>query len=121
VEPVVQTIETARRASETGLPARGDDLPGTRPRPIVVRVLGEGQLEVPAEEAEPLRHLDELLEHDLVTGDARAFARHLDAVMALVHVAGRPYDPEIPRPSDLILPPPDATLDEVRALLEAAP
>lgn len=84
---------------------------------MIVRVLGEGQYRVPDS------HLDSLNVHDghltaaLDAGDEEAFRSALSAILTEVKEAGEPLPDEELVESDVILPGPLATLDEVRELL----
>ena len=57
------------------------------------------------------------MEAAVEAGDEAAFSTALAALLAGVRTAGVPHDAESLDESDLILPPADATLDEVRDLL----
>jgi hypothetical protein len=50
-------------------------------------------------------------------GDRETFSQSLDALLNAVRTAGTPLPDESLEDSDLILPPADATLEEVRELL----
>jgi Cu+-exporting ATPase len=50
-------------------------------------------------------------------GDEAAFDRSLEALLAGVRETGRPVPDDYLGPSDLVLPGPDATIEDVRALL----
>jgi hypothetical protein len=51
------------------------------------------------------------------SGDESGFRRTLTTLLDSVRRLGAPLPDEALEPSDLILPAPDATLDEVRAML----
>jgi hypothetical protein len=51
------------------------------------------------------------------SGDDAAFRRTLQALLDKVRDLGTPVPDDSLAPSDLILPSPDATLDEVRGML----
>ena len=51
------------------------------------------------------------------TGDTAIFSSRLDALLTAVRAAGSPLPDESLADSDLILPPSDATIEEVRELL----
>jgi hypothetical protein len=84
---------------------------------MIVRILGEGQLEVPAAAVEELNRLDEALESAVERGDEAAFGPALEALLSRVRQIGVTTAPDDLRPSELILPGPDATMDDVRKLL----
>jgi hypothetical protein len=84
---------------------------------MIVRILGEGQLVVPDSAAEELNHLDVALEQAVDRADEAGFRSALQALLAQVRQVGSPADPDELKPSELIIPQADATMDEVRKLL----
>jgi hypothetical protein len=85
---------------------------------VIVRILGEGQLDVPDSELDRLNELDGQVEAAVERGDRDAFTAALAQLLAGVRAAGQPLPDDALEDSDLILPPADATIDEVRDLLE---
>ena len=85
---------------------------------MIVRVLGEGQFAVPDDSLDELNELDEEILHAVESRDQEAFARGLVALVAEIREVGTMVANDHLGPSDLVLPSPDATLDEVRALLD---
>lgn len=84
---------------------------------MIVRIMGEGQLEVSEEHVEQLNELDAAVEKAVDTGDQAHFDDALAALLDGVRRVGTPVDEDFLHDSDLILPPGDATLEDVRALL----
>ena len=84
---------------------------------MIVRILGEGQLDVPDGELDGLNTLDDALQAAVDGGDEARFAESLTALLTRVREVGKPVPDEDIVPSDLVLPTADATLTEVRALL----
>jgi hypothetical protein len=84
---------------------------------MIVRVLGEGQYDVSDEALDRLNELDAAVETAVEAGDEAAFETALTALLEGVRTVGVPHDVESLDESDLILPPADATIDEVKALL----
>jgi hypothetical protein len=84
---------------------------------VIVRILGEGQLEVPEAAVEELNELDARLEAAVEQDDEAAFGSALDALLARIREVGSPADPDTLEPSGLIVPPADATMAEVRRLV----
>jgi len=84
---------------------------------MIVRILGEGQLEVPESAADELNQLDAALESAVESSDEAAFRPALQALLARVREVGTPAKPDELKPSELIVPQADATMDEVRKLL----
>jgi hypothetical protein len=84
---------------------------------MIVRILGEGQLELPESASEELNQLDAALESAVERNDEAAFRPALAALLARVRQAGSPTSADDLRPSELIIPRQDASMDEVRKLL----
>jgi hypothetical protein len=84
---------------------------------MIVRILGEGQLQVEDSAAGELNALDAALEKAMNEGDEGAFHPALNALLDRVRALGTPLAAEVLEPSDLILPPADADLAEVRTML----
>lgn len=84
---------------------------------MIVRILGEGQLEVPESEVAGLNQLDTALESAVEAGDEAGFRSALTALLARVREVGSPAEAADLRPSELIIPQADATMTEVRKLL----
>jgi hypothetical protein len=84
---------------------------------MIVRILGEGQWEVDDEHLVALNKLDDDVEAAVESGDEVTFSNSLAALLDAVRKAGSVLPDESLEDSDLILPPSDATLEEVRELL----
>lgn len=84
---------------------------------MIIRILAEGQYDVSEEALDRLNELDGTLEAAVESGDTEAFGAALAALLEGVRTVGVPHDPESLDESDLILPPSDATIDEVRELI----
>ena len=84
---------------------------------MIVRILGEGQYDVSDEALARLNELDAAVEAAVDGSDEDGFATALAALLDGVRTVGVAHDAESLDESDLILPPSDATIDEVRQLL----
>lgn len=84
---------------------------------MIVRIMGEGQFDVPDERVEELNRLDQDLLKAVDTGDEERFHSALQGMLASVRTAGTPLPDDYLGPSDLVFPNPDATIDEVRGIL----
>lgn len=84
---------------------------------MIVRILGEGQFDVSEESLERLNELDSALEATIESGDVPAFQQALAALLDDVRAHGSVHDLDSIDQSDLILPPADASLDEVKEML----
>ncbi len=84
---------------------------------MIVRILGEGQLQVDDSAAAELNELDAKLEAMVERDDEAGFRSALEALLARVRALGRPVEPGTLEPSELILPAEGATMADVRKLL----
>ncbi|MEV8564310.1 hypothetical protein AB0436_01720 [Streptomyces sp. NPDC051322] len=84
---------------------------------MIVRIMGEGQVELADSHLTELNKLDDELLAVVQSGDEDGFRRTLRALLDKVRELGGPVPDDSLEPSELILPPADATLEEVRAML----
>jgi hypothetical protein len=84
---------------------------------MIVRILGEGQLEVPDEHIDGLNELDASVGEALEAGDDEAFRAALGALLDEVRSVGAAVPDDALVESDLLLPASDAHVDEVREML----
>lgn len=84
---------------------------------MIVRILAEGQYDVADAALERLNELDAAVESAVAAGDEAAFRTALAALLDGVRTVGSPHAQDDVVASDLILPPADAALEEVREML----
>jgi hypothetical protein len=84
---------------------------------VIVRILGEGQYDVADDALDGLNALDAQVESAVDAGDEAALATALAALHDAVRSSGSAHDPDSLDESDLILPPADASIEDVRDLL----
>ena len=84
---------------------------------MIVRILGEGQYDLADDALTALNGLDEQIEAAIESGDEAMFRTALEGLLAAVRSSGTHHAADSLDESDLILPPADATIDEVRELL----
>jgi hypothetical protein len=84
---------------------------------MIVRILGEGQLEVDDAASDELNALDAKLEAAVNARDEQAFRSALDALLRRIRSLGTPLPADALEPSALILPDSEATMDSLRELL----
>ena len=84
---------------------------------MIVRILGEDQFRVDDSAVPELNRLDSELETAVDRNDEAAFAAALHSLLDQVRAQGSPLPADTLESSDLILPPPDASMDEVRRML----
>ncbi|MFC4332148.1 hypothetical protein ACFPC0_31165 [Streptomyces andamanensis] len=84
---------------------------------MIVRIMGEGQVRLADDHLAELDELDDELLAEMEKGDGPGFRRTLSALLTKVRELGEPLPDDALEPSELILPAPDAGLDDVRAML----
>lgn len=84
---------------------------------MIVRILGEGQFDLQEHALDALNGLDTQIERAIESGDEAMFRTALDGLHAAVRASGTHHEADSLDESDLILPPSDATLEEVRQML----
>jgi hypothetical protein len=85
---------------------------------VIVRIMGEGQRDVPHSEMAGLNELDAEVEAALDAADEAAFSAALARLLDRVRAVGRPLPDDVLVPSELVLPAPDASAGEVRHLFD---
>jgi hypothetical protein len=82
---------------------------------VIIRISTEGQYELPDGEVDTLNELDNqavvACEHE----DEEHFQDAFQRLLEFVRTNGRPVDEDTLEGSDVILPPPDTSLEEARA------
>jgi hypothetical protein len=84
---------------------------------MIVRILGEGQFDVPEEALDALNDLDDQLIAAIEAGDPDRFTSTLGALLADVRSHAAPHPLDTLDQSDLVLPGPDSSMEQVRELL----
>ena len=84
---------------------------------MIIRILGEGQLQVDDSATDELNVLDAALERAVNAGDEKAERTALTALLDRVRSLGTPLAEDAIEPSDLILPYADAGLEDVRGMM----
>ena len=84
---------------------------------MIVRIMGEGQVRLDDVHVAELNKLDDELLAEMEHGDEAGFRRTLTALLEEVRRLGAPLPDDSLEPSELILPSPDASLEEVREML----
>ncbi|MGW7350373.1 hypothetical protein [Streptomyces sp. Z26] len=84
---------------------------------MIVRIMGEGQVRLDDSHFAELNRLDDELLKEMESGDGPGFRRTLTALLSAVRTRGAALPDDSLEPSELILPAPDASLEEVREML----
>ena len=82
---------------------------------MIVRIATEGQYELENGSIAALNELDNAAVAACETGDEERFEMAFGKLLDLIRTQGRPLDEDELEGSELILPPPDVSLDEARA------
>ena len=84
---------------------------------MIVRISGEGQFSIDDAATAELNRLDSELEAAVNRNDEAAFTAALHGLLDQVRAQGSALPADTLEESDLILPPQDASMDEVRSML----
>jgi len=84
---------------------------------VIVRILGEGQWNVTDADVSDLNELDAEVEKAVSAGDQAELSAALQRLLGEVRSKGSQVPDDELKDSDLILPAADATVEDVRALL----
>ncbi|MEI2712711.1 MAG: hypothetical protein V9G04_05285 [Nocardioides sp.] len=84
---------------------------------MIIRILGEGQFDLPGEALDDINRLDDAVAAAVSAGDEDGFAAALATLLEAVRAEATPHFAESLDESDVILPMADATLSEVADML----
>jgi bifunctional DNA-binding transcriptional regulator/antitoxin component of YhaV-PrlF toxin-antitoxin module len=79
---------------------------------VIVRIATEGQFRLPDEDAQRLNDLDNQTVEAVDAGDEARFQELFEQMLELVRRDGQALGDDELEESDVILPPPDTTLEE---------
>jgi hypothetical protein len=82
---------------------------------VIVRISTEGQYELLGGDEERMQELDDQAVTACEARDEEQFHATFARLLEFVRTNGRPMSEDRLEPSDLILPPPDTSLEEARA------
>ncbi|MEO7587496.1 MAG: hypothetical protein ABIS84_05655 [Arachnia sp.] len=86
---------------------------------MIIRIMGLGQWSMEPDQLLALNGIDETVEEAVEAGDQEALGVALAKLVAGVEEVGTPVPDDVIVESDLVLPDPDATVEEVRSLLDS--
>ncbi|QVQ53251.1 hypothetical protein J4H86_05590 [Spiractinospora alimapuensis] len=84
---------------------------------MIVRIMGEGQLDLSDADLDVLNRFDAALETAISSGDEAAFRQALHDLLERVRADGAPVPSDSLEPSAFILPHAEATMAEVEEML----
>ena len=82
---------------------------------MIVRIATEGQYELPESDEETLQELDDQAVSACAADDEQQFHEAFGRLLEFVRTNGQAVPEDRLGPSDMILPPPDTSLEEARA------
>ena len=83
---------------------------------MIVRILHEGQFEIRGAVLDELNDVDNQIVEAIAHGDDERFRRLMDQMHDIVLKRGSPVPVDVFEESDIILPPADATMQEVEEM-----
>ena len=86
---------------------------------MIIRIMGLGQWSLEPDQLIALNEHDEAVEQAVAAGDQDALRGALELMVAGVRATGNAVPDDVIVESDLVLPDVDATVDEVKALLDS--
>ncbi|MSS45884.1 hypothetical protein FYJ43_07500 [Cutibacterium sp. WCA-380-WT-3A] len=88
---------------------------------MIIRIVGEGQWQVPDTEIDHLNRIDACVEHAIETGSQNELTEALTELVSSVRAVGTPVADDTIVDSDLIVPDVSATIEEVSVWLSENP
>lgn len=85
---------------------------------MIVRLMGEGQYELDSKYLDEMNRIDNNIVKIVSRGDEIAFRTEFRKLADCVHKNGKRIADEIIKPSDIIVPPADLTLEEARTIFK---
>ena len=82
---------------------------------MIVRIATEGQYELSENDADALNELDNQAVAAAEAGDEQQFQQAFDELLNFIRTKGQPVPDDELEGSDVIVPPPDSSLEEARA------
>jgi hypothetical protein len=81
---------------------------------VIVRIATEGQYEIQDGDVDELNELDNAAVAACDASEEQSFRETYDKLLSFVRTKGRPLEDDELEGSDVILPPPDVSLEEAR-------
>ncbi len=85
---------------------------------MIVRLMGEGQFEIDKKHMDEVNRIDNDIVKIVNRGDEKAFRADFKKLIDYVRKNGKKLPNEILRPSDVIVPPSDLTLEEAKKIFK---
>ncbi len=85
---------------------------------MIVRLMGEGQFEVEKKCLDEVNRIDNNIVKIVDKGDEKAFKAEFKKMTECVRRQGKKIPNEVLKPSDVIIPPADLTLEEAKKIFK---
>lgn len=85
---------------------------------MIVRLMGDGQYEIDKKHFDELNRIDNNIVKLVTKGDDKVFKSEFKKLADYVHKFGKKMPDNVLKPSDMIIPPADLTLDEAREIFK---
>ncbi|VVB89144.1 Uncharacterised protein [uncultured archaeon] len=83
---------------------------------MIVRLMGEGQFELDKKHMDEMNRIDNNIVKIVNKGDEKVFKSEFKKLTNYVRKYGKPVPHEVIKPSDVIVPPSDITLEEAKKI-----
>ncbi len=83
---------------------------------MIVRLMGEGQFELDKKQLDEVNKIDNNIVKIVNKGDEKTFKSEFKKLTDYVRMYGKPISQDILKPSDVIIPPADLTLEEAKKI-----
>ncbi len=85
---------------------------------MIVRLMGEGQFELDKKQIDEINKIDNNIVKIVQKGDEKAFRTEIRILADYVRTKGKPIANDVLKPSELVIPPSDLTLEEAKRIFE---
>ena len=85
---------------------------------MIVRLMGEGQFEIDKKHLDELNKIDNNIVKIVKTGNEKEFRTEIKKLTDYVRKQGKPIANAVLKPSELVIPPADLTLEEAKKIFE---
>ncbi len=85
---------------------------------MIVRLMGEGQFELDKKQIDEINKIDNNIVKIVQKGDEKAFRTEIRKLADYVRTKGKPLANTLLKPSELVIPPSDLTLEEAKRIFE---
>ncbi len=85
---------------------------------MIVRLMGEGQYELDKKQVDELNKIDNNIVRIVKKGDEKAYKVEIKKLSDYVKTKGKLIADDVLKPSELVIPPEDLTLEEAKQIFE---